>query len=456
MIRGMRVRLRSLLLIWIAIAMAPAWAATHTIGPGQDLASLSKVILKAGDVVRVHPGARLSTTWTVEAHGTASAPVTIEGLPAAGQRHVEIDLTACKPDDEGDKIVHFKSCSHVVFRNFRLFGARAGNFIKPGANGERVLYITGPSTEVAVVNCKVDHNHAQGFAGGDATVTGLRISRSEFGFNGVLGARSAYYHNIYLSTAEVAFDGCYIHDSFYAPPGIDLPSETDGGQNLKVRAGSISIRASLIVSGFNAALHLVDGKFPAPKFDIAGSIIVKPPRKASKTCNVIGGDSGAEAWTGRFVNCTFITRHGGPVIDSGNKASRASIEFYNNAFVSVDGLPGSWGTQVAASGSHNFFGGGVAEPSGLVDSVSGKEAGFAGIEGLDFRLTAVSILRGKGRTALPAGCIEPTSQYLGIAESEPRPDGKSTDIGAYAFGVVAKKSSKRSLPGQPRARQTDP
>jgi hypothetical protein len=418
----------------VLLLASDAWAVTYNVVSNQDLSALSLTALNAGDIVRVYPGAKLTTNCKFTANGTVSNPVIVEGVPAAGQRYVELNLTNCVAGGAGDHIIQFKACNNLVFRNLRLFGARAANFINPGYNGERTLYITGPSTGVTVDNCKIDHNHANGFASGDSNTTQLLIRNTEFGYNGVLGARSAYYHNIYLAPADVTFDGCYIHDQFYAPPGTDTPSETDSGQNLKVRCGKLTIRNSLIVAGFNAALDLVDStSYANQTFDISGSVIVKATRKANKVFNIIGADGSPKTWTGSFVNCTFIARHGGAVFDGGITGGKASIALYNNAFYSADGLAGSYDGDVTFTGSHNYFGGGIATPTGLSSNKSGGSIGFVDLAGLDFHLTSSSALRTNGLSSLPTGYILPPHQYLAVAGSETRLAVTPVDIGAYAF-----------------------
>src|SRR5512142_2475585 len=98
-----------------AACSSVAWAATYEVGPGKTYATIQETLdlIKPGDVVevqgnRTYPG----DLWFREGQqGTATAPVTIRGIPIDGKRPI---IQGIGTEQWHDMIV-FLNANHFVF-----------------------------------------------------------------------------------------------------------------------------------------------------------------------------------------------------------------------------------------------------------------------------------------------------------------------------------------------------
>jgi MYXO-CTERM domain-containing protein len=414
----------------LILACGTAKAATYTVGPGKTYANLGAVagILAPGDIVLVDGNNTYPSVWFTK-NGTASAPITIRGVPISGKRP-------------------------VVSGGANAIEAQGNNYVFEG------LEITGGTS-------RCFYHHADGITLRDSVV-------HDCPKQGILGADNdsgsmlmefvevykcgggTFDHQIYMATDEVAHPGsvfrmqhCYVHDG-------------NGGNNVKSRAERNEIYYNWIEGALYHELELI-GPDPAggvaealkrEDSDVVGNVLFK---RGTFWVVRFGGDgTGQSNGRYRFVNNTVVLQPGGSgvfrLFDGID-----SLEAHNNVLYAIGGggvnvtrtVEAVWVTGSAViSGTNNWImTGSTNVPTTWTGTITGTDPSFVALTTNDLRPTATSPLIDKGGPAtlsptghpFPSPLVLPTfvppAKTVGTSAIA-RPVVSTIDIGAYEYGTV--------------------
>jgi hypothetical protein len=260
-------------------SLTPVAGITYEVGPGKPYADLQAVAsqLRPGDVVHVYarptpyPG-----DLVLRQDGTPTAPITIVGVRANGQRPV---LSG------GINTIEFQG-NHYVFAGFEIT--------------QRKLPCVFHHAHAITIRDTVVHDcPGHGILGADSDAGSLTLEYSEVYRTGS-GSRR---HGIYMATDETVYPGavfrmqhCYVHDM-------------NGGHAVKSRAERNEIYYNWIEGAYYRELELIgpDGQAPSrarEDSDVVGNVLVH--RGTTSTVRIGGDGTGDTSGRYRFAWNTFI------------------------------------------------------------------------------------------------------------------------------------------------------
>jgi len=452
----------------LLLALLPtlALAATYEVGPGKAYGSIGAVpweSLAAGDTVLIHARAEpYAEKWVVNARGTATAPITVRGVPDAAGVLPVIEgsgaTTRAQLDywNEDRGVIKIGGSNRprdgvpawVVIEGLHVRGARPpARFTGRGgdtpylANAAAVYVEKGEN--VTVRGCELEGSGNGLFVASAAS--GVRVEGNSVHGNGNAG--SIYEHNSYTEALGITFER-----NRYGP----LLASADGspsalGNNLKDRSAGAVIRWNWIEGG-NRALDLVDAEGSValvgdPSYAVTrvyGNVLVERDDGLNSQVVHFGGDSGTTAdyrpelhlW-----NNTVLSLRGANTTLLRLSSAGQTARVWNNVIHATAGagrlalaeggggieLGGNWLSTgwVPTHGST----GPVADAGG---NRTGASPGFADQAALDLHLAA-------GSPALDAAAALPATlaawpldrQYLPHQRDEARPADAALDAGAF-------------------------
>ncbi|MGC2238649.1 MAG: putative Ig domain-containing protein [Pyrinomonadaceae bacterium] len=464
-------------------------AATYEVGPSQSLQTIAQVpwaTLQPGDTVLIYWRATAyKEKWVICRQGTASAPITVRGVPnASGDLPVIDGAGATTPSNlnfPGDarSVIKIGSANipadtlpkYITIENLEIRSAHPdyGFTDETGASG---VYSSAASSiyvekgeNIVVRNCKI-HDSANGFfvASSDELASRNILVEGNYIYgNGIVG--SAFQHNNYTAAIGITFQ----YNRFGA-----LRAGANGNA-LKDRSAGTVIRYNWIEHG-NRQLDLVEGEDSilirkAPEYRqtfVYGNVLIEPDGAGNSQITHYGGDGG-DATTYRkgtlyFYNNTVVsTRTGNTTLfrlstgdetcDARNNIFHVTANGANLALLDDTGVlsishnlskPDWRISHGAATGTLNNDG----------TSVYWTTPEFVNLAAQDFRLVSTAAAVNAGTSlnsnALPGNNV--IRQYVKHQQGEARPVNGILDIGAYEFGNAPLQITTASLPNGQRAR----
>lgn len=441
----------SLVFLLLLLAPALAGATTYEVGPGQQYANVGDVpwpSLAAGDTVRIH--ARPTPyfeKFIVNASGTASAPILIEGvadpstgaLPVLdGDNAVEATSEQGYQDDDrflikiGDASTPSNPAggSYITIQSLHLRHAHPDYTFSSNRLGAGVAYADNAAgiwlqhgDHLTIRGCELDHNGNGIFGawGSGNPVSNVLIEGNYLHDNGVTG--TGLQHNSYVQV-----DGVTYQFNHYGPP-----LQGGDGNNLKDRSSAMVARYNWLEGG-ERVLDLVDnpGLATKPAYFTAyvyGNVIVKDSLAGNNAVIHFGGDSGTTAsyrttlwlWNNTIVsertgNCSLLQ------LDTSAQVANVLNDI-------IAATAGSTVPALSANGTVNL-------DHDWVGASSGDDPGFVSLSGGDYHLAAGSPCIGAAG-ALPAelASYPLDRQYVKDQQSEPRPSDGALDQGAFEYSA---------------------
>jgi len=213
--------MRAFLPFAVALAVSPAAAATLTVGPGQQYATIAAAVAASqdGDTLAVQAGTYINDFAEI---------TTRIALVGVGGR-VTMRATEALPNQKGILIID----TDVSITGFTFIGAHIAADL--GANGAGIRHQGGNLTLTA---CWLHNNQEGLLSTPPAPTVNVIITKSEFDHNGVpSGPNAGYEHNLYVnSVAVLDIEASYLHDALV-------------GHELKSRALTTIVNNSRIVDG---------------------------------------------------------------------------------------------------------------------------------------------------------------------------------------------------------------
>ncbi|RMH38131.1 MAG: hypothetical protein D6689_20090 [Deltaproteobacteria bacterium] len=427
---GDRLRCTAAAAALVAVAAAPAVAATYRVGPGEPYRQLNDLpALAPGDEVEVVGGATYAGDVVFDDPGAPDRPIVVRGVRVDGRPPVIAG---------GDTTVEFRA-NHYVFEGFAVTGG-----------SRRCVF--HHAHDITIRDSVVYDCPGHGILGADDDSGSLTLSYVEVHDCGD-GER---HHQIYMATDEDAYPGavfrmehCYVHDG-------------RGGNNVKSRAERNEIYYNWIEGAAYHEVELIgpDGaseSLAREDSEVACNVIRKTGPNAAFYAVRVGGDGTGQTWGRyRFVNNTFVlagdARAAVRVFDGID-----SLELHNNAFVRAGGggvrvcdmSSAAWAQGERAYGRTNWLPDeATGVPQGLVDSRRGADPRLEDVAGGDLRPADGSPLIDAGTDMPPTGDAAPFPRPLDACAYLPpprrleavgaavrRPRAGAIDIGAYEFGA---------------------
>lgn len=439
------------LALLLGLVALPARAATYEVGPGQPLTNLADVpwpTLAAGDTVRIHARPTpYKEKFIVNATGTPSAPILIQGVPDASGALPIIDGDgAVEPasihgyQDDARFLIKIGDASapsnpaggsYITLEGLHLRNAnpsftfssqRLGAGVPYDQNAAGIWLQHGDHLTIRGCELEQNGNGIFGAYGAGNPVTDVVIEGNSLHDNGIPG--DAYEHNSYVQVQRVLYQR-----NHYGPP---LPSSQ--GNNLKDRSSGMVARFNWIEGG-ERLLDLVDNSDPTVVADPAyatsfvyGNVLIKTDSGGNGAVIHFGGDSGTLAnyrttlWlfnntivSSRTASCTLLQLN-----------ASQTVHVLNDAIAAYAGanLPATTSAQGTVLLDHT-----------VVASPAGTDPGVVNFAGQDFHLEPGSALV-DAAAALPAelAAFPLEAQYVKHQSSEPRPSDAVLDVGAYELG----------------------
>lgn len=461
----------SMVLVFFAGIQPASAATTYNVGPGQAYANIGDVpweSLNAGDTVNIYYRATpYKEKWAIGRQGTASAPITVRGIPGPNGELPVIDgngattRLALDYPSETRGLITIQSTNipastqpqYIIIENLEICGAKSPNKFYDdngvlqtyNANAAGIWVEKGDN--ITVRNCIIRDNgngfftfygDSYGCASRDILVEGCNIYN-----NGNSG--SLYEHNNYTESLRITFQ--------YNRFGPLTAGAV--GNNLKDRSAGLVVRYNWLEGG-NKQLDLVDAEDSVtlqrdPSYNTAyvyGNIIIENPGDGNYQMVNFGGDSAkAPDKTGPlyFYNNTVISKRTdrAAVIRLATNSSSADVR--NNIMYAPNGpiyLLEQYGNVTL---SHNWFSAGwqqrvATKQVGVITDdgtqIVGTSPGFVNEANADYRLAAGSPCINTGgalnSAVLPANNL--TRQYVKHNSSSARTmNGTAWDIGAFEY-----------------------
>lgn len=464
-------------------------AATYEVGPSQPLQTIAQVpwaTLQPGDTVLIYWRATAyKEKWVICRQGTASALITVRGVPnASGDLPVIDGAGATTPSNlnfPGDarSVIKIGSANipadtlpkYITIENLDIRSAHpdyqfTDEFGSTGTYSSAASSIYVEKGEnITVRNCKI-HDSANGFfvASSDELASRNILVEGNYIYgNGIVG--SAFQHNNYTAAIGITFQ----YNRFGA-----LRAGANGNA-LKDRSAGTVIRYNWIEHG-NRQLDLVEGEDSAlirkaPEYRqtfVYGNVLIEPDGAGNSQITHYGGDGG-DASTYRkgtlyFYNNTIVSTRTGNTTLFRLSTNEETCDARNNIFHVT-----ASGTNLALlddtgvlSISHNLFkpdwrishGAATGTLNNDGTSVYWITPGFVNLAAQDFRLASTATAINAG-TSLNSNVLPDNNvvrQYVKHQQSEARPVNGILDIGAYEFGNAPLQITTASLPNGQRAR----
>lgn len=458
--------IRSCTVAMVVLVASIAQATTYEVGPGKPLANVGDVpweALAAGDTVLIHARPMpYREKWVISRAGTASAPITVRGVPDASGNlpvisgdgattRLQLDYT-----NEVRGVIKIGTASpdvlpqYIVVENLDVRSARPGYTFTDDAGTAGVAYAANAAAiyvergqHLIIRGCTL-HDAGNGLFIGifNGDTQDVLVDGNYIYDNGNVG--SAFEHNNYTAAVGITFQR-----NRFGPlrPGCN-------GNALKDRSIGTVIRYNWIESG-NRQLDLVDAEddpslITDPRYRttfVYGNVLIEPEGAGNSQIVHYGGDSGDTSIYRKgvlhfFHNTVVSTRTGNTTLLRLSTNEETADVRDNVVYVSAPGdrlaLLDSAGTLELRSNwlktgfvaSHSGLTGTITTP---VPNVVGTSPGFVDEAAQDFHLTAASAARdaatGLAAAALPANDV--VRQYVKHQLDEARPSAGTRDIGAF-------------------------
>lgn len=464
-------------------------AAVYEVKPDTALDTIAEVpwaTLQPGDTVLIYwRAAAYKEKWVICRQGTASAPITVRGVPNQNGDLPVIDgngaVTPSNLNFAGEQrgVIKIGSANipadtmpkYITIENLEIRGAHPdyqftddGGNVQTYSSAASSIYVE-KGENITVRNCKI-HDSANGFfvASSDAAVSRNILVEGNYIFgNGIAG--SAFQHNNYTAAIGITFQ----YNRFGAMRA------GANGNALKDRSAGTVVRYNWIEHG-NRQLDLVEGDDSvqirnAPEYRktyVYGNILIEPDGAGNSQITHYGGDNGNAALyrkgTLYFYNNTIVSTRTGNTTLFRLSTDEENCDARNNIFYVTAG-----GANLALLDdtgvlrlSHNWLKPNWrishGTPTGTVNNdgttVQGASPGFANEAAQDFRLVSTSAAINAG-TILNTDVLPPHNvirQYVKHQTSEARPVNGQFDIGAYEFGSAPMQITTDSLPNARRGK----
>lgn len=480
------------LFVFLFAAAASARAAVYEVKPNTSLDTIAEVpwaTLQPGDTVLIYwkPTA-YKEKWVICRQGTASAPITVRGVPNQNGELPVIDgsgaTTPANLNFPGDarSVIKIGSANipadttpkYITIENLDIKSAHP-NYSFTDEFGASGVYSSAASSiyvekgeNITVRNC-ILRDSANGFfvASSDALVSRNILVEGNYIYgNGIVG--SAFQHNNYTAAIGITFQ----YNRFGA-----LRAGANGNA-LKDRSAGTVVRYNWIESG-NRQLDLVEGEDSAlirnaPQYRktyVYGNVLIEPDGAGNNQITHYGGDGGNAATyrkgTLYFYNNTVVsTRAGNTTLfrlstneetcDAINNifyvtAAGANLAMLDNTgalFIQYNWLKPNWRASFSNPNANVIDEGA---------NVLGASPNFANEAAQDFRLlsTSAAINAGTNLNAAVLPNHNVVRQYVRHQSSEARPANAVFDIGAYEFANAAApvQITTASLPNAVRGRR---
>lgn len=466
--------LRFQIIVSITVSMLfagspPAFAADYHVGDGQPLATVGAApwaTLQPGDTVWIHWRATpYREKWVIGRQGTASAPISVRGVPGpAGQRPIIDGENATTPAPlnywneprsvikvGGSNVPSNDVAQWIVIEGLDVRGARSPNSFT-GDNGVVQTYAQNGAAihielgeHITIRNCIIRDSGNGLFvsSAGDNVSRDILIENNYIHNNGNSG--SIFEHNTYTAAIGIV----YQFNRF----GPLLNGA--GGNNFKDRSAGLVVRYNWIESG-NRQLDLVDAEDstlirddPAySRTDVYGNVLIEPAGAGNKQVLHYGGDSGSLADYRKgnlyFYHNTVISTRTDSTTLMRLSTNDEHCDARNNIVYVTTG--GNGLALLDSSGvldlKRNWFKPGYVGSFGGVTgtinddgtSITGTSPGFTDFAAQDFKLAAgsacIDAAIALNPAVLPGGVID--RQYVKHQAAEPRSvAGAASDLGAF-------------------------
>lgn len=449
--------MRKLLVLLLVLTPALAHATTYEVGPGQQYANVGDVpwpSLAAGDTVRIHARSTpYYEKFIVNASGTASAPILIEGVadPSTGELPIldgqnAVEATNEQGYQDDDRFLikvgdasnpsNPAGAAYLTIQNLHLRNAHPNYTFSSNRLGSGVSYSDNAAgiwlqhgDHLTIRGCELDHNGNGIFAawGSSNPVSNVLVEANYLHDNGVTG--TGLQHNSYIQV-----DGATYQFNHYGPP-----LQGGDGNNLKDRSSAMVARYNWLEGG-ERVMDLVDnsgltGNAAYFTAYVYGNVLVKDSLAANNAIIHFGGDSGTTSnyrTTLWLWNNTIISQRTGNCTLLQLDTSAQTAHVLNDIIAATSGstVPG-----LSANGT-------VSLDHTWVASSSGEDPGFVDFAGGDYHLTSTSVAK-DAAGALPSeiSAYPLDLQYVKHQQSEPRPQDGSLDQGAFEYGTATTTSS---------------
>lgn len=441
---------------------ASAHANTYEVGPGKQFAAIGDVpieTLKAGDVVAIFwRDTPYREKFVVGNQGTASAPITIRGVPGPGGALPIIDgqnattRAQLKYHGQPRHVVKIGGStapagkpSHIVIEKLDIRGGHPSNTFRD-TTGATVTYATNAAAimiedgnHITIRDC-ILRDSANGLFSANGSSTVL-VDGNYFHDNGVSG--NGFVHSSYTESNGLTFQ--------YNRMGPLAPGA--GGNNIKDRSAGLVVRYNWIEGG-GRQLDLVDSEFFAtlPAFrttHVYGNVMIELNDSTNRQIVHYGGDSDDEnpvtyrKGTLYFYNNTVVSKRANRTTLFRLSTIEESADVRNNIFYATSGgqnveLSAKDGNVTHGFNWHqpNWVRSFDTMPRGTITDLGGRvegtDPGFVALATQDLHLAAASPARNKGG-ALAAGTQPMTEQYAEHQRHFARPSDGPADIGAFEF-----------------------
>jgi len=448
-----------------------ATATVYEVRPNTALDTIAEVPwanLQPGDTVLIYwkPTA-YKEKWVICRQGTASAPITVRGVPNASGELPVIDgdgaTTPANLNFPGDarSVIKIGSANipadttpkYITIENLDIKSAHP-NYSFTDEFGASGTYTSAASSiyvekgENITVKNSILRDSANGFfvaSSDDLASRNILVEGNYIYGNGIVG--SAFQHNNYTAAIGITFQ----YNRFGA-----LRTGANGN-NLKDRSAGTVVRYNWIESG-NRQLDLVEGDDSVlirndasyRKTFVYSNILIEPDGAGNSQILHYGGDNGTTSLyrkgTLYFYNNTVVSTRTGNTTLFRLSTNEENCDARNNIFYVTAGganlamldetgiltiknnwLKPGWRT------SHGTLTGTINNDG---TSVQGTSPNFIDFNNQDFHLLSNSSAVNAGTTlnaqVLPAHDI--ARQYVKHSQSETRNQNGAIDIGAFEFG----------------------
>jgi parallel beta-helix repeat protein len=448
--------------------------AIYEVGPGKPYSTIGAVpwaTLQPGDTVRIHyRSTPYREKWVICRQGTASAPITVSGVPGpAGELPVIEGISATTAPglnywSESRGIVKIGGANvpadtmpqHIIIEGLEIRGARASyNFTDD--TGATAAYSANASTIYVekCVNCTIRnnvlHDSGNGLFVASANTEPSRniVIQGNYIYDGG-NAGSIFEHNVYSAALGITFEA----------NRLGRLAAGAGGNNLKDRSAGTVIRYNWIEGG-NRQLDLVDGEDSSvirgdPAYRAAhvyGNVLIEHAGDGNRQMVHYGGDSGNTAsyrkGTLYFYNNTLVSQRSDRTTLFRASTNDETVDARNNIFYST--ASGSTVSLADVSGifhlSHNrikpgwvtSFGSFTGTVNNGGTMVTGAAPGFVDEQAQDYRLAPGSACINAGGNLHPAVVPQHdvARQYVKHGATQVRPADGVLDIGGFESGSGA-------------------
>ena len=460
-------RIAMALLLFPALAQA----ATYDVGPGQTYTNIGDVpwpTIAAGDTVNIHARPTpYAEKFIVNATGTASAPILIQGIADAsgalpildGDNAIEATNENGYQDDtrfiikvgDANTPSNPNGGAYITIQGLHIRNANPSYTFTSNREGSGVAYDQNASAiwlqhgdHLTVRGCEIENNGNGIFGawGSGNPVSNVLIEGNYLHDNGIAG--DAYEHNSYIQVDTITYQ--FNH---YAPP-----CATCQGNNLKDRSSNMVARFNWIEGG-ERVMDLVDNSnaqlVSEPGYATAfvyGNILVKTDSAGNNALVHFGGDSGTTAnyrTTLWFWNNTVVSTRTGHTYLFQLDGSGQTANVVDNAIANAVGPPPQiLASAGVASFDHNWIttgytqGGSVTEMSTL----TGTDPGFVDLANGDYHLASGSpCIDAAGALDAALAGYPLDHEYLAPQQGIARENDGSLDVGAYEYGTPVSTST---------------